>query len=135
MLFIDNDPIRTLFQAVNELHPNLDCDIQYDPTITFEKDGCYAYTEFPNDGSKPVVGIGMEAPFYAIVELIAHELAHVVVGFIENDPHGPEWQKEFDKIHTKCNELVDFEVAQLKADGHEVVEVSTSEFKANVGVH
>ena len=41
-------------------------------------------------------------------EILAHELAHVVVGTNEENDHGDKWQEVFDAIHVKYEELVDF---------------------------
>ena len=39
-------------------------------------------------------------------EILAHELAHAIVGITEEDDHGDKWQEVFEAIHVKYEELV-----------------------------
>jgi hypothetical protein len=98
MLKIINNAIEIVLQAANELHPNLEADIQFAPV----EEG-YACTTFPDDGGRPLIDIGLHAPIEAVPELIAHEIAHVVAG--KDAEHGDKWDCEFGKIQKKYEEI------------------------------
>lgn len=100
---IANNPFDIVFQAVNELYPNTEARIQFDPTLNMEEQE-YGYTEFGESGTLPIVGINPELPVSAAIEILAHELAHVIVGYIAD--HGPEWEKVFSEINDKYTEIM-----------------------------
>ena len=90
------NPFTLIIEIAQELWPELDCDIYFADSQEVEGEG-KAYTVFPDDGGKPEVCINLDVPFYAAVELLAHELAHVAVG--SQNRHNHEWEKAFKKIH------------------------------------
>lgn len=122
--FLEN-PHKILLDAVNELYPNADADIifldkeSYDEFV--ENKESYACVKF-TDSLKPLIVVCIDVPYVASIELIAHEVAHIVCGYTD-DPekaHGEEWQNVFTKINEKYCQLVDdvFENA-----GNELVKV------------
>lgn len=122
--FLEN-PHQILLDAVNELYPNVDADIifldkeSYDEFV--ENKESYVCVKF-TDNLKPLIAVCIDVPYVASIELIAHEVAHVVCGYTD-DPekaHGKEWQNVFTKINEKYSQLVDdvFENA-----GNELVKV------------
>lgn len=105
-LKILNDPFKILLEAVQNLYPEIECEIQMDPTIRkpfklFGKRlwGCCGYALFPNDGGIPQIRISSNIPYFAVVEVLAHELAHVVAGI--DAGHGAEWEEVFINIHAE----------------------------------
>jgi len=68
-------------------------------------------TLFPDENSDfeiPVVEVSTNIPFTAMIEILAHELAHVIAG-IESG-HGEKWDAIFEAIHRKYNELEEKEM-------------------------
>lgn len=102
---IINNPFDLVMQAVNELYPGTEALIQFNPELRGIEDGECGCTTFPDDGSVPVVDISANIPFWAAIEILAHELAHVVAG--PADDHGNEWQAAFTAIHRKYSELAE----------------------------
>lgn len=105
--FLEN-PHQILLDAVNELYPGIEADIifldkeSYDEFAGEKKDS-YACVSFSDNGTKPLIAIAIEVPYVASIELIAHEVAHVVCGYTDDEEkaHGKEWKDVF----TKINEL------------------------------
>jgi len=102
MLVIANDPFKTLFEAVYELYPDLKANIQFNPELSFEDDefGC---TTFPDDGSTPLIDINPQLTVLDALEIIVHEIAHVVCG--PDHEHDKEWKRVFSQIHEKFQEV------------------------------
>jgi hypothetical protein len=94
------DPINLLFDIVEELYPDTRAFIQFDSSIK----GGYGYTCFPEDKSIPVVNILPTLEYGATLEVIAHELAHVVSG--ENHEHDKKWESVFNNIHKRYNKFM-----------------------------
>lgn len=109
--FLEN-PHQILLDAVNELYPNADADIifldkeSYDEFV--ENKESYACVKF-TDNLKPLIVVCIDVPYVASIELIAHEIAHVVCGYTD-DPekaHGEEWKTVFTKINERYSQKVD----------------------------
>jgi hypothetical protein len=98
MVVIGNNPFDNILKVINYLYPNLDCVLSFNPIM--EECGS---TTFPYDGSMPIVDINTPLSINDSLDIIAHEIAHVVAGI--NVEHGVEWRKEFEKIHTGYMEL------------------------------
>lgn len=96
MLKIINDPIPTLLQVIEELYPGTEAQIQYDPTIKPEEQEC-GYATYSDELESFVISVSTEIPIYGVIEIIAHEAAHVVAGLDEE--HGDKWEETFAKIH------------------------------------
>jgi len=90
------NPFDAVIDAALKLYPSLDCLVEWEEGDAVSKPGS---TLFPDDGSLPIVRINVGIPVSGAIEVLAHELAHVVVGPDCDDAHGPEWQEVFDKIH------------------------------------
>jgi hypothetical protein len=107
---IINNPFDTVIRAVQELYPGTQALIQFNPDLRGEKHGECGCTSFPDDeGQEILVDISTNIPFLAMIEILAHELAHVVTGPNLDDDHGPEWQSVFNAIQVKYEELIDLE--------------------------
>lgn len=109
--FLEN-PHQILLDAANELYPNADADIifldreSYDEFV--ENKESYACVKF-TDNLKPLIVVCIDVPYVASIELIAHEIAHVVCGYTD-DPekaHGKEWEDVFTKINERYCQKVD----------------------------
>lgn len=101
MFKIINDPIKCLLDTVNKMYPEVDCEIQYDDSMNMYEDefGC---TIFPDDGSKPYIVLNPELNIGNLVEIIAHEVAHVIAG--KEAEHNDKWQIIFDEIYNAFQE-------------------------------
>lgn len=76
-----NDPIKHTLLVTQKLYPNISAEILY--TDNYDDEGL-VYTLFPNDDSTPIIVIDVSVPFNTLPGILAHELAHIVVGIEEN---------------------------------------------------
>ena len=113
------DPYISLLQATQNLYPDLCVNIRFDPSIRkrFFFFGCWGYTEFKDTSEGVVTGdgysecrytqknivISAHLPVIHSVEIIAHEIAHAVVGIKAG--HGPVWKKVFYDLHKEWYRL------------------------------
>lgn len=108
MIKYDLNPFNLILEVTNQLYPEHNARISFVPEDAFkemlkeykspEKDAC-GFTLFDDEGKTPLIIINAEIPCWASVEIISHEIAHVVAG-IEAD-HGEKWEAEFNKIHSE----------------------------------
>ena len=91
------DPFAGVYTAFRNLYPECDCVISWDNEIKDEKgETCCGVTRFAL-GKIPIVKISPELTVFDAVEVLAHELAHVVNG-PDNMQHGPDWEKVLDAL-------------------------------------
>lgn len=100
MIALTNNPIQEVVGICNRLYPDKNCDLIFVEGIK-EKVNAWAVTEWNGGSLKPWVCIDVSAPYSAVIELIAHEFAHVVAG--EGVGHGSEWEAVFDRINMEFN--------------------------------
>lgn len=105
---IINNPFDMVIKAAKNLYPDMKADIQFNPTLKCWKlfnlhFGKCGRTTF-NKGQAPIVDISTNIPFEAMVEVLAHELAHVAVG--PKEKHNSVWENAFDAIHKEYSKLV-----------------------------
>ena len=95
------DPARILVQVVES---NFDINVKIEyvsgmnnlcDKILFRKK--YGMTFFPDNGSDPIIQLDCNLSVKDAVEVLAHELAHVIAGIDKN--HGKEWEDIFSEIH------------------------------------
>lgn len=99
------NPISELEAAARDAFPAIDCDVTF---AVFPDDGPYGQTLWPDDGGRVVVQVAVGIPLEAVVEVMAHELAHVVAG--ADAEHGQEWEAAFDAIHRAyCRRMLPWE--------------------------
>jgi hypothetical protein len=105
MKFINN-PFNTLLEIMEENYPNAECDIYIGESMTdgIETFGC---TLFPEEigYNWTVVEIHHSLSLTDAVEILAHELAHVVAGV--DAEHNEEWESVFDHIHKEFQRKLD----------------------------
>jgi hypothetical protein len=104
-----NDPVKLIFQAAEELFPDIEFDIQYDDTMVMEKNefGC---TTFSEDALKPLIEINPGLTVMEQLEIIAHEIAHVKAGV--GAEHNEVWEQHFQEMHDKSHELFEQHLAE-----------------------
>lgn len=104
MVEFKNTPLKDVIQATENLYGELNCEIYFGELQN--SDGAYGITHFYTDGGVGV-GLDVDTPYRHMVEILAHELAHVVVNQSEEDDHGEKWQETFDKIYDEYNRYGD----------------------------
>ncbi len=109
MIRMLNDPFQLLIEVIKELYGDIKAEVQFAPV-----DEGAGYTEFPDDGSIPLITISVEIPFHATIEIFAHEIAHVVVG-IENE-HNEKWEKVFSDIHEHYTKKIEQKFEEQKKE-------------------
>lgn len=83
-------------------HALIDFVVRIEEPDSDEEHGCAGCTSF--DDEPPRIGISKNVPLEHAVEVLAHELAHVAVGYDES--HGVAWQAAFAKIHEEYQKAV-----------------------------
>lgn len=109
------DPFAAVWEAFKTLYPgkgeNVTC--AFDENIKDDNGKpVLGTTDFLDDGSI-VVLIDCNLKVCDAVEILAHELAHVAAGM--DADHGPEWEKAFDAIYDKYDELSEACAKQLES--------------------
>ncbi|MFU1798188.1 hypothetical protein ACM1RC_30330 [Paenibacillus azoreducens] len=115
-MYIVNDILSAVIVAAKGLYPELDAQIQWDPTLSGDdlkakigrvgtwKKPEYGYTFFPDDSSTPTIGISPHIKVTTAAEVLAHELAHVAAGLEAG--HGRVWSDAFNAIQLRANEIM-----------------------------
>jgi hypothetical protein len=93
------NPIQLVIDIVIDKYPDVNCSIEFVKDL-FEKTKAYGETCWTDDGI--YVQIDINTPFVGVIEVLAHELAHVAVGYDEE--HGDKWKQVFDSIHADFND-------------------------------
>ncbi len=97
------DPMSFVIKAFLELYGNkYRVKIQFNPDIAKDMKPPYGVTIFPDDKSTPVIEISPNIPYTAILEILIHELAHIVMG-PKSMKHGNEWNTVYQRILKKYN--------------------------------
>ena len=92
-----HEPIRMMIDLLNEVYPNHKANIMFAEYEHPEGEESLALTNFPEDGSTPDILIKeVDANIPQVLDLIAHEAAHVIAG--AEAEHGPEWEKVYEDI-------------------------------------
>ena len=103
MIYFVFEPIQTAIKAAQNVFPDLKAEIQFNPEL-----GIAGVTTFPSDGSTPLIDINAGLPFYAAVEQIMHELAHVAVR--TDEEHIDAWHRAHDAIKVEYQKLMNQEI-------------------------
>lgn len=88
-----NDPFAIVWQAFENLYPGKqdNVTVQWYPM----ENGSYGVTNFADDGTIDVC-VDPNLNVQDAVEILAHELAHIAVGY--ESGHGEQWNAAFDAI-------------------------------------
>lgn len=104
MSIIFHNPFQKVIDAAIKVYPELECIIQFDPRLECPP---YGETWWSSEVNEiPVISISSELTIENSLEILAHELAHVIAG-LEAD-HNDEWKHIFSKIHRQYNEDNEF---------------------------
>lgn len=99
-LKIANDPIKLLLDLVEQRYPYVKAEIWFNDRM--KSPGLTLFKK----GHKPIIKLNYSIPYYAVVEVLAHELAHAIVGIKQR--HNEVWRKTFKDIF----ELYDKEISR-----------------------
>lgn len=93
---LEDDPIADMLAEINRLFPYLDAEIVFCGDL---QSGGECAIEM-----RPVqIAINPTIPYTSVLEVLAHEVAHAVVGQegdrFDSDEHGPRWQQVFAQIN------------------------------------
>ena len=98
-----NDPFAMVYDAFKRLYPDRDCECYFDVIEENERgEKVFGETLYFDDG-RITIGVDVRLCLADAVEIFAHELAHVAAG--SEAEHNEEWEKAFDAIHQKYNEI------------------------------
>jgi Zn-dependent peptidase ImmA (M78 family) len=96
------NPFDLVIQATNNLYPNTKCVIQFNPEMSMsEKE--YGVTIFPEDNSIPIIEVNANLSVSNAVEILAHEISHVVAG--KEADHNDKWEQIFDAINVEVENI------------------------------
>ena len=101
----NNDPFYIVYTATKNLYPKeieKVSGIYWYPNLEDEGNKVYGITDFLND-NKVVIYIDPQLSVENAVEILAHELAHVVAG-VENE-HNKKWEEVFENIHKEYEKI------------------------------
>lgn len=103
-----NDPYAMVWQAFQTMFPDKTCNVYWYPNLSPDPEGkpVYGTTVFRDDG-KVLVFVDAMLSVNNAVEILAHELAHVAVGFSDEDDHRPEWEAAFESIKQEYERIGD----------------------------
>jgi len=98
--------ISIIKRVFEHIYPDVDCYLQFDDSlrkILFW--GGWGYTIFPDDKTQiPIIKISTRLPFKYLIEIVGHELAHVVAG--EEAGHGDSWKFVFNLLSVEYVKLL-----------------------------
>ena len=95
MITLPNNPIELVIRAAQNLYPDLDVKIWFNPGLNQECEGALALLATCEDGSIEIY-ISTNVPFSAVPGIIAHELSHLVA--LPDDDHSQRWEEAFNLI-------------------------------------
>ena len=101
-----NDPFMIVAEAFENLYPDRKYKAQFVEKIE-DEEGHEAFGEtfFPDDKSTPIVSVSGNIPMIHMIEIFAHELAHVETPDDKN--HGREWDEAFEKIAEEYHKILE----------------------------
>lgn len=97
-----SDPINEVVRAFERLYPDKPCRVMIGPSEVEE--GALGHTFFPDDGGIPEVCVHPDQQYAGVMDIMAHELAHVACG--EDEGHGEKWQAAYRAIHDEYSAYV-----------------------------
>jgi len=97
------DPLALVVRVFEELYPTTSVEVVFVYGLHSEEE-CWGATDLET-GSVPVIQIDVATPLCGAVEVLGHELAHVVAGL--KAQHGPAWEAVFAAINERYNEKVE----------------------------
>lgn len=100
---IKHDVIKIIIDIFDSLYPERSCTIEFVDGL-HKKTKAYGETFWPDDCSDPSISIDVNTTFIGVVEVLAHELAHVATG---HRGHGEVWETALGQINNRFNKEMD----------------------------
>lgn len=97
-------PIDILVNVISEQYPDIDVPVYF---TSFDEGECgrpLGRTVWPDDGAQPFIELDFSLPIYGVLDILAHEIAHMVCGADEG--HGENWGATYRNIHERYVEKV-----------------------------
>lgn len=98
-----NDPIYILVKIFENTHPDKKAQIDFVSDMK-KNTNAYGETCWADDGNV-YIQIDIETPMNGLIEVLAHELAHLAVG--ADAEHNKEWENEFRKLGERLNQAME----------------------------
>jgi hypothetical protein len=95
------DPFQDVIKVVEKLYGKQKWEIYFDSSLGKRKGSTLGYTCFPIDGSIPYACVSSNISVDNAVEILVHEIAHLICGVTEG--HGKKWENTFIKILKEYN--------------------------------
>lgn len=119
MLEFKPNCMELMLEVAREIKPDISAKVYFTSAIPWngESNEAVGCTVFPDDGSVPHIQIHTGCTIEGSCEVLAHELAHVIVGTdAEPDEHGPKWKAMFDMIYATWAEKmeINYEIEMVK---------------------
>lgn len=108
------NPVNLVLTACSNLYGDLLTNVAIDliDSPLRGKNKVAGFTQFPAIPGQPIiVAINCKLPFMSVPEIIAHEIAHVILGAEEN--HGKVWELVFNDITAEYNRLAEEELQKM----------------------
>lgn len=102
MITLEFDPFGLVLEVVRDLYPETSATVCWREGLR-ENEGAWGRTEF-TDEEPPIVSMDVTTPVIGAVEVLAHELAHVIAG--KDADHGEAWEAVFEAIHDEYSRRV-----------------------------
>lgn len=99
------DPVKKLISIFEKGHPDINAQVDFVTGIDHKK--FLGETCFADDG-KIYVQVSINQTMIQIVDVLAHELAHVGAGPAAD--HGEKWQLEYDELNRRFNDEMEKEI-------------------------
>ncbi len=85
------NPIHVLVNQCSKMFPQIKAEIYFDDELD-----SLGKTVIPEDGSTPIIYINAKNNIKQCLDVIAHEIAHILE---PDDEHGIKWEKAYDYIN------------------------------------
>ena len=96
------NPVQMVIDAAVAAFPGLTCEVDFCAEIDVDTDAL-GVTIWPGDGGIPQVFARLDLRLEQLIEILAHEFAHVAAG--AKAGHGPEWEAAFEAIGVQWERL------------------------------
>jgi len=116
MLEYKINPFIIIIEELNKKYPDLDAEIFFVPAAALYDEGepqdkpRYGVTA-EGIGGRKIIYVSEELPAMHCIEIIGHEVAHILAGF--DAGHGAEWERAFDEIYDLYNDAMEKKMAEL----------------------
>lgn len=101
-----NNPYTWVLEAAEKVSPGISADVVFYDRNQWRKEfdkRAWGVTIFPDDGTDPLIVLRADLNLVESTEILAHELAHVIVG--GNEEHNEIFELKFEELHRAYDEI------------------------------